>query len=131
MSHRDSSRKFAIGSAVTWQDPTTKQAYSAVVIRHGRDADHGPYTEIEPEWTGEKRVKSHRSSLGKPFRPYRKLVVSNEWKDSDGYWMLLYTGFQIDGAHAIHESSRTAASARVRDVRPCKCIDCKAKHREP
>lgn len=67
------------------------------------------------------------TSQAKPFRPTRALVVDQEWKDSDGYWLLLYPGFHIDHAHAIHESSKTAAYRRVREVEQCKCIDCKAK----
>lgn len=70
---------------------------------------------------------SYRQEIGKPFRPTRKLVVQDEWKDCDGYWLLLTRGFHCDSSHAIRESSKSAAYRRVRDVRPCKCTDCAAK----
>lgn len=54
-------------------------------------------------------------------------VSSETWKDSDGHWILLKDGYQIDGVHAIHESTEKKALRRLRDVRPCCCIDCTAR----
>lgn len=54
-----------------------------------------------------------------------KAVVSEEWGDSDGHWILLSPGYQIDDTHAIHEATRAEALARLRDVKECQCHDCK------
>lgn len=63
--------------------------------------------------------------------PTRKEVSDKEWTDSDGYWILLHAGWQIDGAHAIHESSKREAYKRVADVKRCECPDCFPKKEAP
>lgn len=71
-------------------------------------------------------------SQEKPFRPTRKLVIDREWSErasGDGYWILLKDGFHCEDVHAIHEDTKAAAYARIRDVRPCTCVDCVAKER--
>jgi hypothetical protein len=52
--------------------------------------------------------------------------VLDEYRDDDGYWINLRDGFHIDGAHAIHESTKARARKRLKDVRPCACADCRA-----
>ena len=53
-------KKFKVGSAVLWDDPTTQRVRQATVVRHGRDMS-GVYTEVRAE-DGE-RYRVHRSYL--------------------------------------------------------------------
>jgi len=47
--------------------------------------------------------------------------------DPDGqtYWIELAHGWQCDGVHAIAESTKNAARARLDDVRECECSECR------
>lgn len=69
-------------------------------------------------------------SQEKRFRPTPKLVIDREWSErdsGDGYWILLKDGYHVDNVHAIHESSKRDAYARIQDVQLCSCIDCSAR----
>lgn len=59
-------------------------------------------------------------------RKYQALI-DEEWSENgsgDGYWIILKTGYQWDGAHAVHEPTRAAAYRVLREVAPCRCMDC-------
>lgn len=57
---------------------------------------------------------------------YNARFVEREWTENeDGYWIMLKDGLEIDGAHAIHEDTKQKAYARLKDVKPGKCPDCK------
>lgn len=60
----------------------------------------------------------------RPLRHDRR-VKSWFWED-DTYWIELNPGWaHVDGEHAIAESTQKAAKARLADVVPCECGDCK------
>lgn len=52
-------------------------------------------------------------------------VVEERYMDSDGYWVVLKPGYQIDGCHGWREDTAKKLSARIKDARPCNCEDCK------
>lgn len=53
-------------------------------------------------------------------------LIRDEYRDSDGYWITLIHGYQYDGRHTIHESTKRDALACLRDVETCQCEQCKA-----
>lgn len=60
----------------------------------------------------------------------RKAYVQREYRDSDGYWIELRTGYQCGddpGTHGIVEDTKTRAYSRLRSVIPCACDECTAR----
>lgn len=56
----------------------------------------------------------------------QRAMIEDEYRDSDGYWINLASGFQWDGAHAVHEPTKAAAyRILTREVKPCTCPDCR------
>jgi len=54
-----------------------------------------------------------------------RALIDEEWNESqDGHWIMLKTGFHRDGAHVVHEPTKTAAYKALREVKPCTCTDC-------
>lgn len=59
----------------------------------------------------------------------RRTVIQHEYRDSDGYWIELRPGWQNGadpGTHGIVEDTKRAAYARLADVEPCSCVECRA-----
>lgn len=53
--------------------------------------------------------------------------VSDEYREPDGYWIELLPGWRMpSGEHAIVESTKGAARARLIEVEPCDCAECVA-----
>ena len=58
-----------------------------------------------------------------------KAMIAAEWKDEDGYWIELKSGWH-DGSnptcHTVHEDTRKECMDRLRDfAEPCNCWECK------
>lgn len=53
--------------------------------------------------------------------------ISDERSAGDGFWVYLKSGFYgyEEGSHIIHEDSPSECLKFMRDVRPCKCNECK------
>ena len=55
-----------------------------------------------------------------------KAFIESEHRDSDGYWIDLRPGWIVRGdAHGIVEDSKKAAYAKLRQVVPCDCEECR------
>lgn len=53
-------------------------------------------------------------------------VVREEYVDSDGYWIVLASGWRTPGGeHAIVENTKREANVRLADIEPCGCADCR------
>lgn len=53
-------------------------------------------------------------------------LIAKEYRDSDGYWIELKRGYVVRGdAHGIVENTKRAAYAKLAEVVPCDCADCK------
>jgi len=56
--------------------------------------------------------------------------IAKQYRDDDGYWIHLVTGFADKGndplqpTHVIVESTKRDAVARMSDVDVCKCHEC-------
>lgn len=51
--------------------------------------------------------------------------IEEEWKDSDGYWIVLIAGWcdaENQQCHQIHEDTRTEALNH--EIEKCNCKDC-------
>jgi hypothetical protein len=56
----------------------------------------------------------------------RKDMIAKEYRDSDGYWIELKRGWIVRGdAHSIVEDTKKAAHAKLAEVVPCECKECK------
>lgn len=53
-----------------------------------------------------------------------QLLIAKTVHDSDGYWIYLKPGYQVDGDHAIVEDTKRAAVAKLRSIKPCDCAIC-------
>jgi hypothetical protein len=53
-------------------------------------------------------------------------AVDYEERDSDGYWIYLKAGWRLKGenTHAITETTKRGARAKLCDVVPCRCSEC-------
>lgn len=54
-------------------------------------------------------------------------AIAKEYRDIDGYWIELKAGWRMPGdAHGIVENTKAEARARLKEIVPCDCIECKA-----
>jgi hypothetical protein len=55
--------------------------------------------------------------------------IQEQWKDEDGYWIALKSGWGVlgdPGFHTIHEDTKKEAMSIAADSIPCDCRDCLA-----
>lgn len=46
------------------------------------------------------------------------------YRDSDGYWVELNKGWQLDGCHGVHEDTVADCLSAFKGVDTCDCADC-------
>ena len=53
--------------------------------------------------------------------------IESEYKDSDGYWINLKSGWILPGewTHGIVENTKRQAHRKLRQVVPCDCAECR------
>lgn len=61
----------------------------------------------------------------------RKDMIESTEPDADGFWIYLKPGFHngfdpLAPEHAIHEDTRREAYARLKEVVPCTCKECRS-----
>lgn len=55
--------------------------------------------------------------------------IQEQWRDKDGYWVALRSGWGVlgePGLHTAHEDTKKEALDVARSAVPCNCADCKA-----
>lgn len=53
--------------------------------------------------------------------------IQEQWRDEDGYWIALKSGWQDrynPTCHTIHEDSKREVVSIARDAIPCNCREC-------
>lgn len=53
--------------------------------------------------------------------------IRDWYKDSDGYWIDLQYGWQLQGTHTVHEWNVRDALDMFKAVEPCDCLECRTK----
>lgn len=56
-----------------------------------------------------------------------RVLIAEEYRDSDGYWIYLKPGWQNGadpGTHGIVESTKRDAYSTLTMAKPCGCADC-------
>lgn len=59
----------------------------------------------------------------------REKVVENSpvsYEGEDGIWLYLRNGWQLDGAHCVHEWTVRDLLREFKRVRPCACNECQS-----
>lgn len=53
-------------------------------------------------------------------------LLSEVYKDSEGYWAYAKTGYQFAGmgCHTAHEDTQKDLLAMIRTIEPCNCKEC-------
>lgn len=63
-------------------------------------------------------------------KPTKKLIIREEVKDIDGYWIYLKDGWcNMSGEHTIVEDTKKEAYKAFKYVERCSCAECKTEAR--